>query len=169
VDEIFLPGEVVAEIAAADGTTLRRTFRLGAGGEERWVLRVGDRPERVPPPPGNGPKPRPRRRLPLAAFVSAASMAVAATLALAATGVHTERLGDRYVAAPTLDLRAEGLRWRAATNALIGVAAVSGVTAAILAGFTRWRRDAPERDVPRTTVTPLVGPGFGGLSVEGRY
>jgi hypothetical protein len=177
LDEIYAPGTYLVVVTSPDGTRVQRRLELVAGGESRWVLHAGTGQEtapRRPSPDDDRERSRPRRhraigRLPFGYFLGVSALTLACTVALAVTGAHTQVLRERYLAHGDLAIRDEGIRYRTATNGLIGAAVVSGVAAVTLAVFTRWRKPARARDRGITAIAPWLGPEGGGVTVGGAF
>ncbi len=162
---VVLPGSHTVEIRQEGKVLQSKTLRVTGGATVVWeadVAPVEPRPTPTPQPPA---RPTSRKKLHWVWFVSTASLAVAAGIAIIGTGVKTIQLGEDYDATPTRDLQKEGRRYKLATNVLIGVGAAAAATAAVLALFTRWPGASKERPTA-VTVRPGVAPGGASVSLE---
>jgi len=107
-----------------------------------------------------------RKRLHWAYFAVATVVAVAAAGALIPLGLKTRELEADFDATPTADIQRRGKRYENATNAMVGLTAVAGAAAVVLAIFTRWR--SKER-AKRLTVLPEIGPQGAGMTLRLEY
>ncbi len=165
--EIKVDNEVVAEKAIVVDEGTQKVWELAAiptqrGSDETYGKgwQDGQVPETtVKTKKGLG-------RLHWAYFAVASALTVASGVAVTVTGVKTWQIKDQYLEEQTDELERKGERYKRATNALIGVTAATGVTAAVLAIFTKWRSVKREDEsVSESKVTPMVGPGSVGFSL----
>jgi len=168
VRRVVAPGTVRVVVKLGGQVKVAKTLTLKAGETRTFVLNQW---------PVVAPPPKPRRswlarhaRLSIYYVGAAALVAVAATAALIATGVRTEQIQDEYYASPSLETHDRGVRFRTATNVLIGVTAAAGLAAGVLALFTDWSRPPWKKEKPTSTrIVPSAGPGGVGLSASGRF
>jgi len=174
VEQVVLPGACKVEVKMHGLVKVQKTFQLAGGGQERWALTAWPVPVERRKPPGGTDKPKPgwRRlaKLPVLYFGIAAVVTLAGAAALIGTGVKTNQIEDDYHANPNLDTRAEGLRYKNATNAMIGVTAVAAAATVVLGIFTDWKKLlSKKKESASTTVAPHLGPGGAGLTVSGSF
>ncbi len=167
VERVVAKG-TVRVVAKVDGKTkLSKTLTL-QGGEKR-TLALEQWPVTTPPKKSRGWRAR-LARLPIYYVGAAALLTLIGTAALIGTGVRTEKIQDDYYANPNLDTHDRGVRYRTATNVLIGITVTAGVAAGVLALFTDWSRLPWKKEKASTTrILPSLGPGGLGLSASGRF
>lgn len=179
-------GKHSVDIRIGERIAARKTIEIKPREERVWDLkeipREAPRPRRITPlrrvvrpPPERRVVPKVtepvdtkgHKKLHLRWFVIASSVLVAAM----ATGVTL----DFAVTRPTFKKYEDGgqtdeslyskiISYRNTTIALYAVGAVAGVSAIVLAIYTRWRKK--ERASPAVTLTPAVGPGNLGFSLR---
>ena len=124
---------------------------------------VGDAAKR----PGG---PKKSRKLHWAYFAAAAGLAAVLGGATVFTGVKTLRLKDDFDKAADQqekhDLKSQGLTYRTATNALIGVTAVVAAGAVVLAVFTEWKKPSEKNSPSSWRILPSFGPKGAVLTLE---
>lgn len=154
VEWVVEPGSHVVEIRREGQTVITRTLTVEAGKEARWTIQAVPRPA-----PRVFVAPRERRKLGTQYFATLATMSAVTFGAALGLYFKTDQVNRDYLTRHTPSLRDEGLRYQAATNALLAVSAGALVTTAVLAIFTRWKRK-PERPLGVTVVPPSLGQGM---------
>jgi len=173
LEAVLLPGTHRLELRAPGRTTVKRRITLEAG--RTTLLDVHLRPARrrrlVRPEPRPRPRPgtAPLKGLHMAYSLTAVGVALALAGAAVGTGLLAIERYDDFQANPTLASRARVKTLQDATNSLWALAGAAGVTAVVLAIFTRWRsgRESPPRRAP--TVDIEVGPGGLGVALRGSF
>ncbi len=123
---------------------------------------INPTPTPTPPPP---PK---RRGISMIYTLSTAVLAVALAGAAIGTGKKARSLHDDKEAAPTRQLRDDGIMMVNTTNALFGVAGALGIASVVLAIFTKWKTKKEKRTaMPELNIG--VGQGGASVSVTGRF
>ncbi len=122
---------------------------------------------------GGSPGRSKRRGLHWAYFAAAAGLTVALGAATLYTGLETLKIKSDYDEAASgsqekQDLEDKGVRYRTATNALIGVTAALAAGAVALAVFTEWKAPAKKEtaSVSSWRILPTVGPKGAMLTFE---
>jgi len=184
VEIVVLPGLKVVEIRFGDRVLKHTKLEVAAGQTAVWNPHIDAKPRRTGLPRRAIPTHLARgtstssassassassssRRLHWAYFASVAVVAAVGGVALTYTGVRTFQLREDWRASPSDAIEKDFDRYKLISNVLVGVAATAGIAAAIIAVFTRWRRNKPEK--PRVSVSFAFIPGGGGLTVCGRY
>ena len=152
----------------------RKELTVEGGGTATWQHRVsatqrplpGHRPRRQPDP--SDPEPATdrasgRAKVHWGYFAAASGLTVVAGGLMVWLGLETNDLEERFQAGPTPSLQSRGRRYRAATNAMVGLTSAAAITAAVLAFYTRWK--GKERTSARR-VTPVISPGAAGVTVR---
>ena len=147
-----------------EARTARATGSGRVGGAQEEGAGSGGRPFQK----GNG---RGLGRLHWAYFAAAAGLAVAFGAAATYTGVETLKIKSDYDEAASGsqekdDLKDKGIKYRTATNALIGVTAAVAVGAVALAVFTRWKQPKERSTETSWRILPAVGPKGAMLTFE---
>jgi len=178
VEKVVRPGEMKVEIKIDNEVVATKSIPVDEGTQKVWELttipsgkdaddkgqdqRGGGQREIVKVKEGLG-------KLHWAYFTIAAGLTVVAGGVVAGVGVKTMQIKDEYEENQTDELEKKGERYKLGTNIMIGVTAAAGVSAAVLAVFTKWSGDKKKDDnkEPSVTgrVTPFVGPGSVGFSV----
>lgn len=171
---VVMPGKHEVVVRVGTDEKARKTIEVTAGGRQSWELTAwpaATQPTPTPKPKGSGFLARMKKlqRLPIWYFSAAALLAVAGGIATIGTGLKTNKLEDDYFARPSLDTRDEGIRYRNATNAMIGVTVVGVVAAGVLAVFTNWKDPFGRKKERALRLTPQFGPQGGGLAVSGSF
>lgn len=177
---VLMPGSHEVVIKVAGQEKLRKTFTLGpASRSESFSLTawpgVAAPVEDEPPPkeePSKGPgfwkRLRSLQTLPIWYFGAAAALALVGGATLVGTGVKTSSLEDDFQSNPTHSTRDEGIRYRTATNVMVGITVTALVGSAVLALFTDWRNPFKKRE-RQVELAPQVGQGGGGLVLTGQF
>ena len=126
------------------------------------LSRLGGRPEAVAVTPGGSGEPSAGRRWPILPTIGAG------LLFAGGVGVTVKSVDERNKAADEFDL--EGFRARERDARVQRVAGVSLLVAgaAAAAATTYWYLRA-DRAEPSVSVTPMAGPGAGGVLLQGRF
>lgn len=175
VELVVKPGRRTVVIKKGEKTVVRKVMDLSGGSQQVWEMSKMPVPRPVVPEPPvpQPPKPPPRRlgRLHWGYFAAAAGLTVALGGVLTGLGVKVLQIEKDWKASALgsqerADLADKGEKYKNATNALVGVTAAVGVTAVVLAIFTRWR--SPERE-SGIKIQPAVGPGGASFTVRFDY
>jgi len=153
---------------------VRRTISVEGGHAQTWKV------ETWPKPPVQRRVTKTKHghhrlfgRIPGYYFLAAAAVTVAAGATLVGLGVKTNQLEDDYHANPSASSRDQGLRYRMATNAMVGILTVSAVTSVVVGVFTDWkglgRLFGRSEKNGTAFITPLAGPRTAGISISGTY
>ncbi|MFH2005304.1 MAG: hypothetical protein ABI333_01840 [bacterium] len=166
IEVVVLPGKRVVELRKGDRVLTRKTLDVTGGQTLVWTPET-DVVERRRVAGGDGsttPADGGRKKLHWVYFVATAGLAVVAGLTTIGTGVKTLQLHDDFKADPTnTNIQDEGNRFKTATNVLLGITAAAGITAAVLAFFTRWKKKEKSSAVK---VQPGVTPGGASVSLQ---
>ncbi|MFH2006391.1 MAG: PEGA domain-containing protein [bacterium] len=174
VEQVVIPGDCKVEVKVNGQVKVHKTFQLAQGGQETWALTSWPVPRERQKPPVGADKPggswRRLAKLPVLYFGIAAVVTLAGAAALIGTGVKTNQLEDDYHANPNLGTRDEGLRYKSAANAMIGITAIAAAATVALGIFTDWKKlPWKKKESASTTVAPHLGPGGAGLTVSGSF
>jgi len=167
-----LPGTYRVELRKDGRTVQQKDLRVVGGAVVVWEAEIvrarprGITPGHVEKGGGSARPSGSRKKLHWAYFVVTGAIAVVAGAALVGTGVKTLKVGDEFEKQATVELQTEGNRYKLATNILVGVSAVAGLTAAVLAFFTRWKSGGSESATSRVSVRPGVAPGGASVAVD---
>ncbi len=170
VQRVVAAGDVRVVVKLDGKVKVEKTVTLEAGEKKTFSL------EKWPgtTPSGGGVSWRTRlkrlAKLPVLYVGVAALVTLVGTAVLIGTGVRTEKIQDDFYATPTLETRDQGIRYRTATNVMIGITVTAGVAAGVLALFTDWTRLPWKKEKQSATrILPTVGPGGVGFSATGRF
>lgn len=168
VQRVVAPGTVRLTVKLNGQVKVTKTLELKAG-ERRTFSLEGWPATDAPKPPGRSWRAR-LAKLPVYYVGAAALLTLVGLGALIGTAVRTEQIQDDYYANPSLDTHDKGIRYRTATNVLIGVTVAAGVATGVLALFTDWKRLPWKKEqAANTLILPSVGPGGIGLSASGSF
>lgn len=180
VEKVVRPGEMKVEIKIDNEIVATKSIPVDEGTQKVWELTTiptGKEPDNKGEYKGGGQRRIEKvekeglGKLHWAYFTVAAGLTVVAGGVVAGVGVKTMKIKDEYEENQTDELEKKGERYKLATNIMIGVTAAAGVSAAVLAVFTKWsgdqKKDADKENEDSVThrVTPFVGPGSVGFSV----
>lgn len=170
VKRVLAPGTVRVVVKLDGRVKVSKTLELKAGDVKTFALKQW--PAAAPKKPSRSFRSWRARVaiLPIYYVGAAALVTLVGTAALIGTGVRTEQIQDDYYSSPNLDTRGRGVRYRAATNALIAVTVTAGLAAGVLALFTDWSRLPWKKEKSTATrILPSVGRGGFGLSATGHF
>lgn len=165
---VVLPGTVRVSVKQSGQVKVSKTLVIKAGEKKTFALTQW--PVTAPP---KKTKPSWRKRLaklPVYYVGAAALITLVGAVALIGTGVRTEQIQDDYYGNPNMSTHDRGVRYRTATNVLIGITVTAGLAAGVLALFTDWSRLPWKKEKSSTTkILPSAGPGGVGLSASGSF
>ncbi len=165
---VMKPGRSAVVVKLGLKVVARKTVQITAGREHLWELPQ----EETAAPPASATTPPPRgwrrfQRLHWATFAATAGATLGLFVGAVVASARTKALHADYARDPTnTEVRNRGLRLQRVANALWGLTAVSAVSTAVLAFFTRWR--ASERP-SRFSARPVVGSGQAGFLLRWKY
>ena len=168
-EAVVLPGRYAVVLRQGDREILRHQAAVVGGQVYVWsphlgiVLRAG---ASRPVPDTAPPRSSSLRRLHWGWFAALTALTVVSGAALIGTGLETNDLEAQHASNPTWETYHAGLRYRTATNVLVGVAAAAGLTAILTGLFTRWSKEERFR-----TLMFSPAPTTRGVAVEvgGRF
>jgi len=168
VERVLAPGTVRVVVKLNGQAKLSKTLVLEAGKKETFSL---DRWPVLAPKKKPGRSWRARHATLSIYYVGAAALVtLVGTAALIGTGVRTEQIQSDFYGSPSLDTHDRGVRYRTATNVLIGVTIAAGLATGVLALFTDWSRLPWKKEkASGTRILPSVGPDGVGISATGRF
>jgi len=105
-----------------------------------------------------------RSRRQVAWFIAGSTVTgllLASGLVFTLTAINTK---TEYDSLPTAALRRQGQQYALAADGLFA----SGIVIGIITAFLVWRL-SPAKSRGEVTVTPMIGPGFTGVSAGGRF
>ncbi len=167
VTVVLRPGQHVVEIRQDNQVLARESFSIASG--QTLIIRPTPVPFSVPRRPSTRqirhPRRRARARLHWAYFVASAGLALGTAAAFTYTGLRAKEMERAWAEDPLPSYRDRGRAYMLATNVLIGVSAACGLTAVLVALFTRWHHGESSGTLllPQTTATSLS------LSLRGRF
>ncbi len=161
--EVLHPGHHVVEVRRGSRVLSRDAFTIAAG---QTIL---IHPTPLPTPRHAPARPRAsssqsRARLHWAFFATSVGLALGLAAAFTYTGIRAKQMERAWADDPLPIYKEQGRDYMLATNVLIGLSAACGLTAVLLAIFTRWRRD--ERSA---TLMPRITGDSLSLSLSGRF
>lgn len=173
LEVVLRPGKHRLEVRAPGRTTVKRDLTLEVG--HTTLVDVKMHPARRRPALRPEPWPRlrtgraPRKGLHMAYTLTTTGIALALAGAAVGTGMLAIKRYDEFQSNPTLGSRARVKTLQDATNSLWALAGAAGVTAVVLAIFTRWHsgRESPSPSAPKVDID--VGPGGFGVALRGRF
>ncbi len=178
VEKVVRPGEMNVEIKIDNEVVAQKRIPVDEGTQKVWELTTIPSGREVEDKGDDkrgdhkGTEEREKEglgKLHWAYFTVAAGLTVAAGGVVAGLGVKTMKIKDEYNENQTDELEKKGEKYKLATNIMIGVTAAAGVSAAVLAVFTKWSGDQKKDDDKEQSVTgrvtPFVGPGSVGFSI----
>jgi tetratricopeptide (TPR) repeat protein len=179
VEKVVDTGPHVVEVRLGGKVRAKKMITLSAGQKETWKLDTWPaRAWSTPRPPGVRPEPKPAGKkksffkkyatLPFYYFVSAAAVTLIGGLTIIGTGVKAKEYKDDYYSNPTWNARNKGIKYRNATNAMVGITVAAGVAAGALAVFTDWksfgRMFKKKEKSGAAFFLPTIGPNGAGVT-----
>lgn len=182
-DVILEIGKRAVDIRLGDRIAARKTIEVVPREERMWDLKEIPKPPTTPQVPQprvaetrestTAPTPTPpttitvRRRakgVHWAYFTAAVGLALAGAAAGVVMDMQVRKAREDYDTTGNPDSWDRAAMFTKVTVSMWAVTGAAGITAAVLAIFTRWRKY--ERVTARVSMTPTVAPGMIGLSME---
>lgn len=173
-------GPHVVEIRLSGQVKVKKIINLTPGQKETWKLDAW--PARAPairPRPGTPETPTTEKksffkkyaRLPYYYLLGAAGLTLVSGITIIGTGAMAKKYHDDYYSNPTWSARNKGIKYRDATNAMIGITVAAAVATGVLALFTDFktfnRLFKKKEKAGSARLTPFVGPGRAGVVLMG--